>query len=247
MKKLINKKFIIFLKIFSILLFWKTITLLNPSFLPSPGEVFQILFVELNNGNLLHHTFKSLFRVIIGVTLGALTGVSLGLLITRFQPFLDLLNDLILVLKSIPPIAWIPLVILWLGIGEASKIYIIAYASFFPIVLNTILGVKSIDKNLLKMAKSMNLKGFQELKEVIIPGALPSILMGLRIGLGVGWMSLIASEMIGATAGLGYMIEESRLILSIPRVIVGMIIIGILGFLGDKSLQRLEKKPIPWL
>jgi len=128
------------------------------------------------------------------------------------------------------------LAILWFGIGEGSKIYIIAYSAFFPIILNTIFGVRSIDNILLKMGKSMGLKRYEFFKEIILPGALPSIFTGLRIGIGTAWMALIAAEMIGATSGLGYMIEESRQLLLIPRVILGMLCIGLCGFLCDKIL-----------
>ena len=154
----------------------------------------------------MNHIFISVSRVIIGFSIAGFLGVSLGLLIGCFKSMFEFFNPLIQFLKSIPPIAWIPLAILWFGIGEASKIYIIAYGAFFPIVLNTIFGVRSIDKTLLKMAKSMGLNGFILFKEIIFPGVLPSILTGLRIGMGVGWMCLIAAEMIGATSGLGYMI-----------------------------------------
>lgn len=249
MKKLIPKRILPILGILFVLISWKVITLLNlvnEVILPPPESVIRVLLLDLKNGNLLNHILISLFRVITGFSLAAVIGVTIGLLMGWFKFISDLLSSLIESLKSIPPIAWIPLAILWFGIGEISKIYIIAYGAFFPIVLNTIFGIKSIDKNLLRMAESMNLKGFKLFKEVIFPGALPSILTGLRIGLGIGWMCLIAAEMIGATSGLGYMIEKSRLLLLIPRVILGMITIGFLGFISDRLLQRLERKLIPW-
>lgn len=245
MKNLLFEKTLSILGVLFALIIWKIIAL--KAILPPPETIIEVLLLELKQGILLRHMLISLFRVSIGFSLAIIIGIPLGLLIGMFKPIFNLLNGLIGALKSIPPIALIPLAILWFGIGEFSKIYIIAYGVFFPIILNTIFGVKSIDKNLIKMAKSMNLKRFKMFKEVILPGALPSIMNGLRIGLGVGWMCLVAAEMIGATSGLGFMIEESRLLLLIPKVILYMAIIGILGYITDKFFLLIEKKFIPWI
>jgi sulfonate transport system permease protein len=184
---------------------------------------------------------------LIGFGIASIAGIILGLAIGLVPFIYIILESIINFLKNIPPIAWIPLAILWFGIGELSKIYIIAYSAFFPILLNTIFGVRSIDKILLKMAKNIKLNKLYFLKEIIIPASLPSIFTGLRIGMGTGWMALIAAEMIGATSGLGFMIEESRQLLLVSRVIVGILSIGFCGFICDKILQSIEKKLITWI
>ena len=239
------------ISLFSILFFlgiWEVFSHIQPftPILVPPEEVIKTLIFELNRGELINHILKSFLRIFIGFSLAAVIGIPLGLFMGWYPFVFQFFNGLINFLKSIPPIAWIPLAILWFGIGESSKIYIIAYSAFFPIVLNTIFGVRSIDKTLLKMAKSMGLKGYNLFKEIIFPASLPSIFTGVRIGIGTAWMALIAAEMIGATSGLGYMIEESRQLLLIPKVMLGMITIAFCGFLCDKVLEWLQKKIIPW-
>jgi len=245
-----KKGLIYFLGPLIILFIWKIVTFfgfVKSVILPSPESIIQALIFELQNGYLIKNIVVSIFRVFSGFAIALIIGIPLGLLMGWFKGVRKFFDGLIEILRPIPPIAWIPLAILWFGIGELSKIYVIAYGAFFPIVLNSILGVKSIDSNLLKLAKSMNLKGFKLFKEVIFPGSLPSIFTGLRIGLGVGWMCLIAAELIAAQSGLGYMIEESRLLLLTSRVILGMLIIGLLGFLSDRLIRFFEKRLIHWL
>lgn len=233
-----------------ILLIWKLISffgLASSLILPPPESVITAFLSEIKTGDLLKHIGVSVFRVLLGFGIASVVGISLGLLMGWFRLARNFFDSIIELLRPIPPIAWIPLAILWFGIGESSKVYLIAYGAFFPIVLNTILGVESIDKKLLLLAKSMNLRGFELFKEVILPASFPSIFTGLRIGLGVGWMCLIAAELIAAQSGIGYMIEESKMLLLTNRVILGMIIIGFLGFLADRILRLIEKKFVHWI
>ena len=243
------KKLIYILAPIIILIIWKLIVffgLANPIILPPPESVVDAFISELKGGELLKHIATSASRVLSGFLIASAIGIPLGLLMGWFRPVNIFFDGLIQALRAIPPIAWLPLAILWFGIGEASKIYIITYGAFFPIVLNTILGVRLIDKNLLLLAKSLNLKGFRLFKEVIFPGSLPSIFTGLRIGFGMSWMCLIAAELIAAQSGIGYMIEVSRLLLLTDRIILGMLIIGFLGLLTDKILRLVERKIIYW-
>jgi len=221
---------------------WVSPQLLPP--LEAVGGAFLSLF---SSGDLVRHLGISLLRVILGFFLATLVGVSLGMAMGWFRRWWGFFDPLVEILRPIPPMAWIPLAILWMGIGEASKIYIIFYGAFFPIVINTTLGVKSIDENLLKMARSMNLKGWLLFKEVIFPGSLPAVVTGLRIGLGVGWMCLVAAELIAAESGVGYLIEESKELLRTDRVVLGMLLIGTMGILSDWGVRSLEKYVRRWL
>jgi ABC-type nitrate/sulfonate/bicarbonate transport system permease component len=170
----------------------------------------------------------------------------LGLLIGWSEKAKSFVDPIVEIVRPIPPMAWIPLSILWFGIGELPKIFIIILGVFFPVLTNTVVGVKSIEKGLLKLARSMGLKGFRLFKEVIVFGASPFIITGLRIGLGFGWMCLVTAELIAAQAGLGYMIEEAKMLLLTNKVILGMLTIGFLGILIDRLIVRLEKIVLPW-
>ncbi|MDD5222807.1 MAG: ABC transporter permease [bacterium] len=233
-----------------VLLAWELISRqgwISPQLLPSLESVGGALVSLFSSGDLLRHLGISLLRVILGFSLATVVGVSLGLAMGWFKWWRGFFDPLVEILRPIPPMAWIPLAILWMGIGETSKIYIIFYGAFFPIVINTTLGVKSIDGNLLKMARSMNLRGWLLFKEVIFPGSLPAVMTGLRIGLGVGWMCLVAAELIAAESGIGYLIEESKELLRTDRVVLGMLLIGAMGILSDWGVRSLEKYVRRWL
>ena len=228
---------------------WKIVTylrLFNPVILPSPESIGQAFLSELISGELLKHIQISLYRVFLGFGIASAMGISLGLLIGWSEKAKSFVDPIVEIVRPIPPMAWIPLSILWFGIGELPKIFIIILGVFFPVLTNTVVGVKSIEKGLLKLARSMGLKGFTLFKEVIVVGASPFIITGLRIGLGFGWMCLVTAELIAAQAGLGYMIEEAKMLLLTNKVILGMLTIGFLGILIDRLIMRLEKIVLPW-
>jgi len=232
-----------------VIMIWKLVTYLrifNPVILPSPESIGQAFLSELISGELLKHIQISLFRVFLGFGIGSAMAVSLGLLIGWSEKAKSFVDPIVEIVRPIPPMAWIPLSILWFGIGELPKIFIIILGVFFPVLTNTVVGVKSIEKGLLKLARSMGLKGFTLFKEVIVVGASPFIITGLRIGLGFGWMCLVTAELIAAQAGLGYMIEEAKMLLLTNKVILGMLTIGFLGILIDRLIMRLEKIVLPW-
>ncbi len=232
-----------------VIMIWKIVTYLrifNPVILPSPESVGQAFLSEMVSGELLKHIQISLYRVFLGFGIGSAMAVSLGLLIGWSEKAKSFVDPIVEIVRPIPPMAWIPLSILWFGIGELPKIFIIILGVFFPVLTNTVVGVKSIEKGLLKLARSMGLKGFRLFKEVIVFGASPFIITGLRIGLGFGWMCLVTAELIAAQAGLGYMIEEAKMLLLTNKVILGMLTIGFLGILIDRLIVRLEKIVLPW-
>ena len=232
-----------------VIMIWKIVTYLrmfDPVILPSPESIGQAFLSELISGELLKHIQISLYRVFLGFGIGSAMAVSLGLLIGWSETAKSFVDPIVEIVRPIPPMAWIPLSILWFGIGELPKIFIIILGVFFPVLTNTVVGVKSIEKGLLKLARSMGLKGFTLFKEVIVFGASPYIITGLRIGLGFGWMCLVTAELIAAQAGLGYMIEEAKMLLLTNKVILGMLTIGFLGILIDRLIIRLEKIVLPW-
>jgi ABC-type nitrate/sulfonate/bicarbonate transport system permease component len=214
--------------------------------LPAPTAVVATFVDLLRSGAVVSHVLASLKRVLGAFTGAALFGVSLGVAMGWWRVVGQLVDPVVEFLRPIPPMAWIPLGILWFGIGDNQNMFIIFLGAFFPIVLNTIAGVRGVDRVLVWGALTLGGTHRQILREIIIPGALPLILTGLRIGLGVGWMALVAAEMVAASSGLGFLIEDSRSLLFTERVLVGMILIGLLGLLMDQGMRVAQRALTPW-
>lgn len=233
----------------SVIVVWAiltTFTGLIPSyFLPSPSEVFESFESLLMNGQLFSDTSLTLMRVVLGLAVSALIGIPLGILMGWSKTFKDLSSLLMGILRPIPPIAWIPFAILWFGVGLESAIFIIFVGSVFPILINTMDGVKRVDKVLLESAYTLGASPSQALRKVVIPASLPSIITGLKVGVGVGLMCTVAAEMIGSNSGLGYLIFTSTSMLDTGSAIVGMLIIGIIGLSADYLFSRVEKE-VSW-
>ncbi|MDI6643992.1 MAG: ABC transporter permease [Methanobacteriaceae archaeon] len=176
--------------------------------LPSPNEVFQSFFELIYNGILLEATLYTLTQVFFGLIVSAAVAIPLGILMGWSAKVEGLLKLIVGILRPIPPIAWIPFAILWLGIGLTSSIFIIFLGSVFPILINTIDGVKRIDPVLTEVAYTLGATEFQTIRKVVMPAALPSIITGLKIGVGIGLMCTVAAEMIGSNNGLGYIIVK---------------------------------------
>jgi ABC-type nitrate/sulfonate/bicarbonate transport system permease component len=214
--------------------------------LPAPLSVLSA-FVDLaRSGDIVTHVLQSLKRVLGGFLAATVAGVTLGIAIGWWRSFGDLVDPLIEFFRPIPPLAWIPLAILWFGIGDVQNMYIIFLGAFFPIVVNTIAAVRGVERPLVWAALTLGGSRGQILREIVLPGALPTILTGLRIGLGVGWMALVAAELVAASSGLGFLIEDSRNLLFTERVLVGMILIGLLGLVMDRGMQLLQSRLVPW-
>ncbi len=233
-----------------LLIFWYLIThtwvVMSPILLPPIGSVVQAAIDMTRSLELLEHTVDSLKRVLSGFICASLLGLSLGTIIGLYRYLEDFADGLINTLRPIPPLAWIPIAILWFGIGDASGIFIVTYAAFFPILLNTMAGVRDVDRILIRAAKSLGADEKFIVRHVILPAALPSIMTGLRIGLGISWMAIVAAELIAAQSGLGYMIEYYRRLIMTEKVILGMVTIGIIGFLMDLFFRKLQNVIIPW-
>lgn len=213
--------------------------------LPGPVVVGRTFWSLLVQGVLLNHLISSIKVLLIGGVAGVVLAIPMGLWIATWRPADIFFNPIITVLQPIPGIAWIPLAILWFGLGPTSVGFIIFLSVFFPILLNTISGVRTISRDLLRVATVMMCPFWMVITDVIIPGALAYIITGLRIGLGYGWRALVAGEMIAATSGLGFMIFDARNYLKTDEVIVGMATIGLFWALVERVLLKpLEKKTI---
>ncbi len=217
-----------------------------PEALPAPSRVLADGWVMLSSGDLPGHIATSLARVTGGVLAAALVAIPVGCLIGLSMLFEDLLDPVVEFFRPIPPPAWIPLGILWFGIGNTQNMFITFLGAFFPIVLNTIAAVRGIDRALVWGALTLGGSRRQILREIVLPGALPLVLTGLRIGLGVGWMALVAAELMAARSGLGFLIQSARYALLPERVILGMVVIGLLGVTMNRAMRALERRLTPW-
>jgi sulfonate transport system permease protein len=220
--------------------------LIRPILLPPPSRVAQAFWDLALSGDLERHMAVSLLRVLEGFALAAVTGLMLGLGI-GLSPALDRATDLFIqLLKPIPPIAWIPLAILWFGIGEGAKIWIIFLGAVFPILVNTIDGIRQTDHRYVELARILEVPRRRFVFQVVVPGALPAIMTGLRVGLMVAWMCVVAAELIAASSGVGYLIMDARQLSQTDVVLVGMITIGAMGKLLDWGLKSIEARLITW-
>ena len=209
---------------------------------PTPWQVVLGLVNLAAQGLLVKHVVASLFRVTYGYLLAAALAVPIGMLMGWFATAHALLNPLVQGLRPISPIAWIPLAILWFGVGDLSPIFLIFLSSFFPMVVGTAAGVMTIDRKFLRAARNFEFTGVRLFRSVVLPAALPQIVTGMRIGLGVAWLVVVAAEMIAINSGLGYLIIDSRNAGNrYDLVVAGMVTIGLIGFLLDSLMRRLER------
>ena len=213
--------------------------------LPPPSAVFAAFWELLSSGELLRHLRDSLKRELVAFAWASLS-IPLGVAMGWFRIVNDQLDPIIEMLRPVPPLAWIPLSILWFGIGDTQNQFIIFLGIFFPILLNTISGVRGVDVNLVRAARCLGASEWSILWRVVVRAALPSIITGIRVGLGVGWMALVAAELVGASSGLGFLINDARTILRTDFIIVGMATIGLVGLAIDRTIREIMKRALPW-
>lgn len=219
----------------------------NTRFLPGPFEVGRTLVELTATGELLVHSLVSLSRVVAGFLLAVAVGLPLGI-VMGWSKKMENFSVVIEVIRPIPPLAWIPLAMLWFGIGFESKVFIIFIGAFFPILSNSFLGVRETEPYLIEAGKVLGATDNEVLRKIVIPNSFPSILEGLRIGLGIAWMCLVAAELTGLKSplGLGYMIMEARDLGRADIVVAGMIAIGVIGYVMNYVLRRTERNLVRW-
>jgi NitT/TauT family transport system permease protein len=231
------------------LLLWTAVSLRigNPVLLPRPESVLSGFLELVREGSLFGDVLASLRRVIGGFLIASSIAVPLALLMAFFRPLNLLLSPIVSFLRPIPPIAWIPIAILWFGIGDPPSYFITALAAFFPIFINSFAGGNAVRAEHVHAARSLGAGPRALFTRIYLPSAMPMISTGLRIGLGQSWMAVVTAELIAAQSGLGYMIQANRLALETSLVLVGMCTIGLLGALMSVALEALERHVlIPW-
>ncbi len=220
---------------------WGVVVLSGSVIFPTPWQVVTGTLELIENGTLFEHIGSSLLRVGTGFGLAVALAIPLGLWMGWVRGAFRTLNPLFQMLRPISPIAWIPIAILWFGVGDASPIFLIFISSIFPMVVQTTAGVHTIEKRYLQAAENFGVSRYTLFTQVVIPAVLPQIIVGMRIGLGVAWLVVVAAEMIALRSGLGYLIIDSRNAGNrYDLVIAGMAIIGLIGLMLDGAMRLLE-------
>jgi sulfonate transport system permease protein len=220
--------------------------LLPKVLLPAPLDVAKAAVTAIARGGLLAHLGVSTLRAAVGLALGSAIGLTLGLLTGLSRKVQLVLDTPLQMLRAVPALALVPLVILWFGLGETAKLFIVSVTVVFPVYLNTFHGVRSVDPQLVEMARTYRVSGWKLYREIILPGALPSILVGLRFALGISWLVLIVAETIGATQGLGYVAMNAREFMQMDMLVLTIVLWALLGKLADVFARALEARLLPW-
>src|SRR5262245_30544861 len=218
-----------------------------PSPLQSWQSTKQILTSGYADATLAGHALHSTRLVVLGFAVAAGIGVPLGLLMGWSRRAEALINPAFLVIRPIPPLAWIPLAILWLGLGDSAKIMVIFFAAFVPAVINTFAGVRAIEPPIIEAARMLGTPRWRFVGEVLVPAAAPMIFTGLRLSLQASWTTLVAAELVGALAGLGRVLNMAQQDIYPAMVMVGMAAVGILGWITTRLLAEIERRAMPWL
>ncbi len=219
---------------------------LSSRVLPAPLDVLKAFWTLAVSGELWRHVLVSAQRALSGFAVGGGLGLLLGLATGSWKRVETLLDTTVQMIRNIPPLALIPLVILWFGIDETAKLFLVSLGVFFPVYINTFHGIRSVDAGLIEMGRSYGLRGWALYRDIILPGALPSILVGVRFSLGFMWVILIVAETISAQEGIGYMTMNAREFLMTDVVLVGILLYALLGKLADLLARSLERVWLSW-
>lgn len=214
--------------------------------LPAPSVILETILGLAADGSLWGHIGITVYRVFFGFLIGTVFAVILGSVVGLYGKAEQIFDPMIQAFRSIPSLAWVPLFILWMGIGEPSKVTMIAVGVFFPVYLNVVSGIGGVDRKLIEVGKMYGLNTFQLIKRVILPASLPSFLTGLRSGLGLGWMFVVAAELMGASTGLGYLLVLGQNTLSPETILASIVLFAIIGKLSDWILKTVEEKSLHW-
>lgn len=246
---MIKRLFFLLILPVTILFAWHiatTIGNVSPIVLPNIKNTLLSFQQQLISGQLFNDLSISLFRVLVAFCIATVLGIIFGFLMGMYLRINHFFNLTLNAIRQIPPLAWIPLLILWFGIGESTKIIMIVKSAFFPIFLNTMGAVQNIPQNFIELGRLYQLSFYKLLTKIYIPSILPSLFVGLRLAMGLSWATVVAAEMIASDSGIGYRINDARIMLDSPVIIVGIISIGVIGILLDCFLLFLSKSLLPW-
>jgi sulfonate transport system permease protein len=233
----------------SLLLLWQLLAqvgLIPTRILPAPSAILLAGYSLAATGGLWHHLVSSAGRAGTGFLIGASLGLGFGVLNGILPRAEVLLDSSFQMLRTIPPLAMIPLVILWFGIGEQARIFLVCVGVFFPVYLNTFHGIRSIDPGLIEMGRIYGLRRREIISHIILPGAMPSILVGIRFSLGIAWILLIVGEQIAADSGIGYMALNAREFMQTDVIVLSILLYALLGKFSDALARYLEARLLPW-
>jgi ABC-type nitrate/sulfonate/bicarbonate transport system permease component len=220
--------------------------LFNAVLMPGPLDVLRTGIDLIKSGELQNDILASMSRVLQGFAIAAVLGVGLGMAVGHSRLLENLIDPMLELLRPIPPLAFLPMMVLWFGIGEASKIAFIAYAAFFPIFTTTLEGIKYVDPLLLRAASSLGASQRDLFRYVVLPAAMPGIITGLRLGFGLSFFVIVAAEFIAADSGLGYLINDARTFFLVSQMLLGAAVIGLIGFTFNRLLRLLEARLLRW-
>jgi len=219
---------------------------LNPTLLPTPGLIVQEFVNMTLSGELFYHLGISTRRALLGFLLGGGLGLAAGLWVGFSYKTERLIDPSLQMLRTLPHLAVAPLFILWFGFDESSKVLLIAKGAFFPMYVNTFLGIRSVDGKLFDVARVLQFSRWQMIVKLVLPASLPNIFLGLRLSIGVAWLGLVVAEMMGSSSGIGFLINDARYLMITSVVFVGIIIFAAVGKLTDSLVKLLEKRLLRW-
>lgn len=232
-----------------LLIFWEVVTryqFVEGHLLPAPSVIVETIASWAVDGSLWQHGGITLYRIFWGFIWGSLAAVALGSLVGMSNKAETMFDPLIQAFRAIPSLAWVPLFILWLGIGEPSKVTLISVGVFFPVYLNVVGGIQSVDRKLIEVGKAYGLSSFQLVRRIILPASMPSFLVGLRSGLGLGWMFVVAAELMGASQGLGYLLILGQNTLQPEVILASIVLFAVLGKITDYGLKKIQARVLHW-
>lgn len=233
----------------AVLLTWQLLSrlgIISELLFPAPSTIWQSFLDLASSGELWPNLRISLLRVLSGFLLGGTLGFAFGLAVGLFRKTEKALDPTIQMIRMIPSLAIVPLFILWFGIGEESKVLVIAKAAFFPVYVNTFAGIRSVDNRLYEVTRVLGYSRMKQAAKLALPGALPHVLLGARLSLGLSWLGLVVAELIASSSGIGYMMSDARQFADTPVVFVGILLFAGGGLLGDSLLLLLQRRLLKW-
>ena len=232
-----------------LVLLWEVLSragVISPRTIAAPSAVLAGAWGLTVTGELPYNLLISLLRVVAGFTIGTVTGVILATVAGLSRAGEDIVDAPMQMLRALPFLALVPLFIVWFGIGEVPKVALVALGAMFPVYLNLFAGIRGVDPKLIEAARVFGLSGMSLIRRVVLPGALPSLLVGLRYALGVSWLSLVIAEQINATAGIGHLINDARDFLRTDIIVVGLVVYALLGLSADAAVRWVERRTLRW-